>query len=185
MKVIDNFLPQELFDPLKEIVNSENHPWFFVPQISSVHDKDYKRHYGFSCNVVKYERPFKYERLPCTSLIYALHQKIKDEFGFKEVIRCRLDMTTYRGEEEITFGPHIDISGEDHTSIFYLTECNAPTIIYNEKTQDEVINLEELTILKKIDARENRIVVFDGSHIHSGMCATDVSHRILINTNFI
>ena len=185
MKVIDNFLPKELFDALKESVNSENHPWFFVPQISSVDDEDYKKHYGFSCNVVKYDPPFKYERLPCTSLIYTLHQKIKDEFGFKEVIRCRLDMTTYRGEDEITFGPHIDMFGEDQTSIFYLTECNAPTVLYNERTQDGVIDLENLTVLEKVDAKENRVVIFEGDRIHSGMCATDVSRRILINTNFI
>ena len=182
-QVIDNFLPKELYDSLKESVNSEYQPWFFVPQISLVDDGDYRKHYGFSCNVVKYELPFKYERLPCTSLIYTLHQKIKDEFGFKKVIRCRLDMTTYRGEDEITFGPHIDMSGEDYTSIFYLTECNAPTIIYNEKSNDATIP-NDLTILKRVEAKENRVVVFKGDQIHSGMCATDVSRRILINTNF-
>ena len=85
-QVIDNFLPKELYDSLKESVNSEYQPWFFVPQISLVDDGDYRKHYGFSCNVVKYELPFNYERLPCTSLIYTLHQKIKDQFGFKQVV---------------------------------------------------------------------------------------------------
>ena len=41
-QVIDNFLPEELYYSLKESVNSEDHPWFFVPQISSVDDEDYR-----------------------------------------------------------------------------------------------------------------------------------------------
>ena len=75
------------------------------------------------------------------------------------------------------------MSGEDYTSIFYLTECNAPTIIYNEKSNDATIP-NDLTILKQVESKENRVVVFKGDQIHSGMFATDVSRRILINTNF-
>ena len=186
-QIIDNFLSEELFNNLKENVSSDYNPWFFVPTISSVNHKDLRRDYGFSCFAVNNQPPSKYERyenIPCALLVYNLHQKIKDEFGFKQVIRCRLDMTTYRGEDEMTFGPHIDLIGKDYTTIFYLTKCNAPTIIYNEKTNDATIP-NNLTILKRIDSNENRLVVFKGDQIHSGMCATDVPRRILINTNFI
>ena len=186
-QIIDNFLSEELFNNLRESINSEYNPWFFVPRISSVNTQDLRKHYGFNCFVVKYQPTSKYEiyeNIPCAHLVNNLHQKIKDEFGFKQTIRCRLDLTTYRGEDEMIFGPHIDLIGEDYTTIFYLTKCNAPTIIYNEKTNDATIP-NNLTILKRIDSIENRLVVFKGDQIHSGMCATDVPRRILINTNFL
>ena len=39
--------------------------------------------------------------------------------------------------------------------------------------------------IKKVEAKENRLIMFDGDQIHTGTCATDVSHRIVINSNFV
>ena len=94
-------------------------------------------------------------------------------------------MTTYRGENKVTFAPHIDIDGLHYTSIYYTNECNAPTIIYNEKSMSSPVDLSlKLTVKEKIYPKENRLVVFPGNYIHTGMCATDVPYRILINSNF-
>jgi len=201
MKVIDNFLSKELFDALKEAVEGPSQAWYPYEKIDhevvNLDDKDPRKLYGFSCDVVKYKPPFMYERMPCTALVYAFHQKIKDEYGFKKTIRCRLDRTTYRGEDITIFGPHIDLEGDDTTTVFHLTTCNAPTIIYNEKSKGVLQYVEsiddsikfvpemELTIKEKVDAIENRLIMFSGDTVHTGTCATDVSHRIVINSNFV
>ena len=134
-RIIDDFFPSKLFEELKSAIGHNDQPWFFRPNIS-LGDADLVS-YGFSCNVVKWEeRPIRYEKLPCTPLMYALHKKIMDEFGFKEVTRCRLDMTTYRGAKKHTFTPHIDIDGAGFTTILYLDESDAPTIVYKETCND-------------------------------------------------
>ena len=200
-KVIDDFLPKQQYDGLKEFIDSPNQSWFPYEKIDhelvNVSKVDKRKHYGFSCNVVKYEAPYVYERLPCTGLVYAFHQKIKDDFGYTKCVRCRLDMTTYRGEDEVIFGPHIDLDGDDTTTVFHLTDCDAPTIVYNEKSTGVPKYVEsikgnikfvpemDLTILEKVEAKENRLIMFDGDQIHTGTCATDVSHRIVINSNFV
>ena len=43
----------------------------------------------------------------------------------------------------------------------------------------------DLTIKEEVDAVENRLIMFEGDQVHSGTCATDVSHRIVINSNFV
>ena len=94
-------------------------------------------------------------------------------------------MTTYRGEDQIIFAPHIHLNGEHYTSIYHLTTCNAPTIIYNEQIlSGDVPKDINLTIKEKIDAKANRLILFNGNYIHTGMCPTDVASRILINTNY-
>ena len=84
-KVIDDFLPKQQYDGLKEFIDSPNQSWFPYEKIDhelvNVSKVDKRKHYGFSCNVVKYEAPYMYQRLPCTGLVYAFHQKIKDDLS--------------------------------------------------------------------------------------------------------
>lgn len=188
-RIIDDFFPSKLFEELKSAIGHDDQPWFFRPNIS-LGDADLVS-YGFSCNVVKWEeRPIRYEKLPCTPLMYALHKKIMDEFGFKEVTRCRLDMTTYRGAKKHTFTPHIDIDGAGFTTILYLDESDAPTIVYKDTCNDPeevktIFDPSKLTIRDKVYPKGNRLLVMDGDVIHTGTSPTDASSRILINTNFI
>ena len=201
LKVIDNFLPNEFFDSLKHAVESVTQPWYHYEKIDhelvNLIDKDQRKLYGFSCDVVKYKPPYMYERFPCTALAYTFHQKVKDEHGYRKVIRCRLDRTSYRGETVTLFGPHIDLEGDDTTTVFHLTTCNGPTIIYNEKSEGVLKYVEslddsikfvpemDLTVMESVDAVENRLIMFDGDQVHSGSCATDVAHRVVINSNFV
>ena len=184
--VIDDFFNKSKFKRLKTLVNSGDQDWYLRENISIDNEGDPKKFYGVSCNIVLHEYPEQYTDVICSDLIFALNEQIKSKFSFNEVIRCRLDMTTYRGEESLRFGPHIDCDGKHFTSIFYLTTCNAPTIIYKEKLMTgDPDPKDELNVLEMIEAKENRLVVFDGNYIHTGMCSTDVSHRILVNSNFV
>lgn len=183
--VIDDFFGKTKFQWLKNIVTSSEQYWYFTETITG-DEFDNKKFYGFSCEIVPEGYPDQYINIASSQLIFSLNEQIKKTFSFDKVIRTRLDMTTYRGQESIRFNPHVDIEGKHFTSIFYLTTCNAPTIIYEEKSKSTDIDLNlKFNVLKKIEAKENRLVVFDGHHIHTGMCATDVSRRILINSNFI
>jgi len=182
--VVDDFLDEISFKKIKESLVRQN--WYLTTDITSVDDiENPKKHYGFYSMIVRPEQPEKYITTPSSSMIFTLNEKIKSQFNFNTVERCRLDMTTYRGEDQITFKRHIDMEGFHYTSIYYTNECNAPTIIYNEKSTCSYIHpYLNLTIKEKVYPKENRLVVFPGNYIHTGMCATDVPYRILINSNF-
>ena len=94
-------------------------------------------------------------------------------------------MTTYRGPEPLVFAPHVDLDGEHYTSIFYIEESDAPTIIYNEMLMEgDVPKDMELTEKQRIEPKPNRLVVFKGNYVHTGMCPTTTANRILVNSNF-
>ena len=64
-KVVDDFLPQKQYDALKEFIDSGEQSWSPYNKIDhelvNVSKVDKRKHYGFSCNVVKYEAPYVYE----------------------------------------------------------------------------------------------------------------------------
>ena len=185
--VVDNFLEESEFKVLqKEVINSNS--WGFTKGISVESEGDPRIYYGFSSGVVDEEdgpEAYLSDEGPHISQVKYLNEKIKYQFNLKEVIRCRLDMTTYRGDKEITFGPHIDCDREHTTSIFYITDSDAPTIIYNEKRFcGEIPKDIALTEKQRVMPKENRLVVFPGNHVHTGMCPREYPVRILINTNY-
>ena len=103
-------------------------------------------------------------------------------------------MTTYRGSESITFSPHVDLDyedwndlgGEHYTAIFYIDESDAPTIIYNETIKEGYVPPKDMKLTERmrIYPEPNKLVVFKGNYIHTGMCPTTTANRILVNSNF-
>ena len=184
--IVDDFIDKTLFKHLQQYI--EDVPaWAFTGGISVESEGDPRLYYGFSAGVVDEDAPedYFYEEGPHINIIKEINDKVKREYGLKTVVRCRMDMTTYRGENQITFGPHIDCDREHVTSIFYVTDSDAPTIIYNQKRFCGDIP-KDLTLTEKqrVMPKENRLVVFPGNYVHTGMCPIKYSHRILINTNY-
>ena len=183
--IIDNFLDNLLFQELKEILIFD-FQWGFSPNIASDKLKDPRKNYGFGFTLVSDETPDYYEEVYGYRLVKELNDQIKKTFNFTKVLRCRMDMTTYRGEDKIILDPHTDLDGSHFTSIFYINECNAPTIIYNEKLVYGEYQYDiKLTEKLKVYPKENRLVLYNGNLLHTGMCPTDKPFRILINSNFI
>jgi hypothetical protein len=181
----DNFLDNEDFQILKQILVYD-FQWNFSPNIASEKLKDPRKNYGFGFTIVNEEESEYYEKVYGYRLIKRLNDKIKNLFNFTKVLRCRLDMTTYRGDSEIILDPHTDLDGEHYTSIFYINDSNAPTIIYNEKLLSGEYTYDmKLTEKRRVYPRQNRLVVYNGNLIHTGMCPMDSPFRILINSNFI
>ena len=184
--VIDDFFHENQFLKLKSLLNCYAHPWNMLESQISDNEGDSKLYYGFSYSIVQENQPEKYIDCPSSDLIFALNEKIKYTFGFEKVLRCLLDMKTYRGENSVLFKPHIDCGEEHYTSIFYIEDSDAPTIIYNETSYNSNLDKNiELTVKQSVYPKKNRLLVFRGNHIHAGMSPTNSFNRILINTNFV
>lgn len=161
--------------------------WEYRPGISIEDEGDPRLYYGFSCGILdKLDGPKNYDmEIRYHKLIAGLNERVMRLFNFDSTSRCRLDMTTYRGPEPLVFAPHVDLDGEHYTSIFYIEESDAPTIIYNEMLMEgDVPKDMELTEKQRIEPKPNRLVVFKGNYVHTGMCPTTTANRILVNSNF-
>jgi len=192
--IVENFLNPEHFKLIKDKVTSDRQLWHLNTEVSYDNGQEsesigLKRSYGMNFTYLHPEDDQYMDDRNSTAYVYALNEQIKKFCNLEEgtkVLRSRLDMTTYRGEETFTFSPHIDLNYIPHlTSIFYFNTTNAPTILYNEiKYDSSPIDENQLTVMEEVECIENRMVIFYGNHIHTGKCLTDKPIRILLNTNF-
>jgi len=81
--------------------------------------------------------------------------------------------------------PHVDMREPHKTLIYYVNDADGGTIIFNEKhnlTLDD-LNTDQKTINTVVKAKRGRVVIFDGDHYHTGIIPTE-KNKILININF-
>ena len=86
------------------------------------------------------------------------------------VLRGRADMVTWSKDEYI-HPPHADFPYPNTAAVFYVNESDGDTILYG----DEV---------SRVSPKGNRLVLFDGSILHTGCSPTKHKNRILINSNY-
>tara|TARA_Y100000004_G_C8869206_1_gene392499 strand:+ start:401 stop:988 length:588 start_codon:yes stop_codon:yes gene_type:complete len=191
-KIVDNFIDDEDFDQISNTLTKHQEYYFSQSITGDAETENNLSGYGFGCSFVTEDKPGKYQNRRNTSLIQNINTKIMmrfgKEMGFRNVIRSRLDLTTHRGLERMMH-PHTDSTSKNYTSILYFHTCGSPTIVYNETqsecddplTSDQVNNLTEMM---RVDSVANRLFIFEGQYIHTGMCAYDTSVRVLLNSNF-
>ena len=162
-EIKDNFLPQDFYKILSEELKSDKIPWFNKPE-DVVGTKKTNTFFSFCYyNHHKPDHPlFEKHMLPFIKKlnIFLLIQ-----------IRANLCL---RDQELIESDFHVDNESKySTTGIFYLTDCNAKTIL---KYKGKNIS---------IDSKENRMLIFDSSMSHKVVYQTDVHKRYIINFNYI
>jgi hypothetical protein len=193
IEVIDNFLSPRYFNRIKKGITSNQHPWYSLETITG----DYTEHgsgdlqsYGFYFFIVEKENV--QIQHPLSYMLTGFIHQAQDYCDRENIIRSRFDMVTRSSEKKYQHDPHVDISPYRPnliTTIFYLTDSDAETIIFNEKQtpadgEKRVWNRSELTVKERILPKENRIIFFNGHYIHTGHSPLNTKHRILLNSNF-
>lgn len=186
VEVIDDFLTKSYYECLRASIFDPSFPWFYNE--NSTHS-DGKLHYinnspthtsfGFTHNFLIDKKSTNSE---FTNLVLPLVFQIKDYLNASEILRVRMDMTLYN-PEKIMHPPHVDSEDNHYSAIYYLNESNGSTVIFNEKMSSNIDN--NLTIKETIEPKPNRLVVFDGSYIHTGYSPSNNNCRVLINSNFV
>jgi hypothetical protein len=157
-KIIDNFLSEQEFTNINNLLTSENFSWYFNNYKTSAtiqelfeyqlihifYDKDNVNSDHFNCL-----KPIL-SKLNCLSLIRA---------------KVNLNPIT---QNLIKFKPHKDQSFKCKVALYYVNTNNGYTMI------------EE----KKIESKKNRMVLFDSTTEHYGTNSTDCNNRMVINFNY-
>ena len=189
MKIIDNFLTKSYHKNILELLTNPDFGWGYNDCISAPsglgpmdHPKPpHFKEYGFSQVFWDVQNgPIK----EFSSFFHPFLLQVLDDTDCDFFLRARMDMVTWSGKEDFIHPPHVDFHFPNTASVFYVNESDGDTILYNVKRND-VAHYKDLKIYDRISPKPNRLVLFDGDHLHTGCSPTKYKQRILINSNYI
>jgi len=163
MQVTEDFLQEEYYDHLNEIITSTQFPWMFQKRVANIGEdpEEDLNHYYFVHSLFfqnKIESPL-YD-----DFLY-LFQSLNVQF----LHRARVLMFVNQGEQYI-HDRHVD-----HT-----TNCKTALIYMN--TNDGFTDFETG---ERVESVKNRLLLFDGSVPHSSSTPTNTKERLLLSVTYI
>ena len=170
IEVYDDFLPEEVFTPIKDYVLGGQFPWFHSS--SSVKDNDGCPQFSSLIYV------------DCAPLNTDLWNRIRPIFATLNPIGIsRVKFNATARTSKIQEKPlHVDITGPCESPdppypnvpdysicVIYFNDCDGYT--YFEDGQ-------------KVVSKENRAVIFPGDLLHAGTSCTDADLRVVLNIDY-
>ena len=165
-KVIDNFLDKESFLKLQyELLFSRNFPWYF----QDMKDLEY----------VDKKNESDLNQAQFTHVIYSDHKPNSEWFPVIQPLLNKLKVKSL-----ITIKANIiPYSPKFYEGYFHRdTALSCLSAIYYVNTNNGYTRFEKNN--KKVESKENRIVIFDSHLNHRGTNTTDQKKRVVLNTNY-
>ena len=168
IQVYDNFLPSEVFDPIKDYVFSGRMPWYFAP--TSVHEGD---------GCPQFSHALYIDLVPISE-VFEIVAPVLNSLNPLALHRVKFNATT-KTPKIVEKPLHVDVSGpQDHQGkythvpdyqicVLYMNDNNGYT--YFEDGQ-------------KVLSKENRAVIFSGDLLHAGTSCTDADLRVVLNIDY-
>ena len=194
IKVIENALPQDMFDELvSQTTNWGCFPWFYAP--NSAYDKidnDLNQFSWAHSSILEGNDNSDYAQF-CRTICQNL-EKYHEQTTYG-IRRVRFGMHTYSPNHVIN-NAHIDYSVGSLVGLLYLNDSDGDTYLYDAKYEGEPIFDEEylksewlsvkdnMKVLERISPKANRMVLFDGRQYHASSTPTKNQYRIIMNVNW-
>ena len=170
IEIIDNFLPDHLFEKTQEEILGNDFPWFVCNDIvnKSLGHIPTDKNYNWQLFHLFYYNPHEISRY--FPLMDHLLVAIQPMMTLK--IKANLNPVS---DKIIEHGMHVDTYPYElaemlTTSVFYLNTNNGYTVF------------EDGT---KVESVANRLVSFPATTMHTGTTCTDEKYRAVINLNYI
>jgi len=166
MKIEDNFLKQEEFDKIQNLLMGDTFPWYYNPTIDLANDED------------KYQfiHLFYDAYIPISVNIKIINPLV---YGIKPISLWRVKANL------LTRTPNI-IENTFHTDIGKLIDkpeklAQWTTSIFYVNTNNGYTKFEDGT---KVESVANRVVTFPANMKHHGTSCTNEKTRVVINFNY-
>ncbi len=162
-EITDNFLNQEDFKKLQEIMLGPNFGWYL---------NDYILHKNLKTNdLTDYQLTHHfYDKSKVNSDFFQFLEPVLDIIKPTALIRIKANLVPHTSET-VLGGWHKDVEIKCKTAVLYMNTNNGYTIFKDSQ--------------EKVSSVENRFVSFDSDIEHSGATCTDTKVRCLINFNYI
>jgi hypothetical protein len=196
IKIIDNFLEDNEFNKLSEIMLSPKFPWFYIDTVSLpavdgslVIDPLAVETAGLNHSIFDREwnvTSFSYEYL------LPLFAKIEEDFGYTKdhLYRARSSLKWPKvGYTKDNYNlPHVDYFFPHETMIYYINDSDGNTRIFDQEFTrthtDMGIGPENFTIKQQVEPKANRLVWINGFQYHTASNPINSDKRVIINLNW-
>ena len=158
IKVIDNFLEEDIFKEIEKIVMGDKFPWFFNDFKS---DDDDIHNYQFTHTVIRGNGEIESKFIKNMKPFFT-------KLNIKKIFRIKINLTT-RTEKLFNHEFHTDVPFQCTTAIFYVNSNNGKTIFEHGK---------------EVNSVSNRMVIFNSNLEHAATSHTDEKTRVVINFNY-
>jgi len=162
IKIYKNFLDEKDYKNLQAIMLNNYFPWYITPIIDDIGiESDHYKNSQFTHNF--YDDYL--QRSNYFNLVTCFLNKLKP----KALIRIKANLLN-RTNKKIIHGMHTDTKFKCNTAVYYVNSNNGETIFENGK---------------KVQSKENTLVVFPSQLKHSGTTHTcNSAYRVVININY-
>jgi len=161
--VIDNFLPQDIYDELEQLVTGQSFEWYLKTGTVDGHQTNFGDWRFLHVLFIQGFDTTKY--YPNFKIIFDF---LKPDVVMGAKINC--DIYTSTPQQR---GWHTDQNYNTEstfTSIMYFNDCNGKTIFKEDNVS--------------IESRRNRMLIFNSGCEHAGITQTDTPRRYVLNINF-
>ena len=163
IKVIDNFLPNDEFEKVCDVILTGDFPWHFEPKITLKKEEYDTKNFKFY--MVHLLLANNYEKSPFYENIAPYFIKKLD---IKAIRRIKINFYPYQGKFDEHL-PHRDYEYSHKGALFSLNTCNGYT-----KFEDG----------SSVPSVANRMILFDPFKLHCSTNTTDDFRRVNINFNY-
>jgi hypothetical protein len=161
MEIIDNFIPDDEFAKLQEVLLGSDFPWYYNPYIATTD----KNEHGFQFTHALFRD--NGESSNALPVVFPVLDRIEP----KTLYRAKLNLGGRTASPE-QGGWHVDYNPEQLkciTAVYYLNTNNGYTLF------------EDGT---RVDSVANRLAFFDSSLSHTSVTQTDEKVRCVLNLNY-
>jgi|TARA_B100000035_G_C20987132_1_gene548351 hypothetical protein len=164
VKIIDDAISKGYQDWIEDVMTGTDFPWYFNGKGITAETNPDDLTTGFFHHILKDGVASNHFNM----LVPLLFENVK----VSNLYRIRAGMFV-RNQNEQKHQKHIDDPGKHTVMLYYVTDSDGPTQIYNGKEKLDV------------EPKKGRAVIFPGEYYHNSSSPKNHKNRIVVNYNFI
>jgi hypothetical protein len=179
MLIIDDFIPIEEQEKIKEYLLGRKFPWFFVPNITNPNDE---------VSIPAFSHVFMEKGIISSNVYESLSfigklGALKYDANYKNIFNVRSFLQLPSNSN--TINPyHVDLLEDHIVVLYYVIDSNGDTIILNKKYDSSNVDLTNSEIVQRVTPKQGRVLIFDGLTYHASSTPKDAV-RCIINFDII
>ena len=168
IEIIDDFLPQDELDEVKNLVMSDRFPYYIQNAVAC--ETEQKNSWNWYATHTLYVNDF-----PRSEFCHEICDRFIPRFSnYKSLVRAKVNFYPWT-EVLKEHSPHVDRNFDHTAAIFSLNTCDGFTRIYDSSRGS----------FKRVNSVENRIVFFTGSSSHNSSTTTNAQNRYNLSFNYL
>jgi hypothetical protein len=161
IQVIDNFLPIQWQESIKNMLLSGNFPWYYASDITYENDAINPAMYHVYRNDSKDNSAFFNLLSPMVHM---------SNLDVKDIVQARSFLQFPLANPRIIDKLHVDLEFNHTVLLYYVLDSDGDTIIVDKKFNNILetdLNFSDYNVLERVTPKQGRAVLFDGAYYHT------------------